>query len=255
MLTRYIHNSSGSTKTYAGHTLTNGVFYPIPENLIFEFATNDLLLTDLAAGTVFMSQDGTTNMTGVSSQIDFLKNGVVEPTDESDQPIVTVSAMPVDWHYQLLTTEVSTSALLGLYCKDSAGSDNDFISIKIYNASGVEITTTLGQLLATSTVMYVRPTHDYHFLGAATYQVSRPINDVRLWLTGSPGYDDIVYTAGSVNMRYVGDTPFRIADGRSGQVMTYNASAADQNAIKIVIKYPVGTQHTFQLSFEMYKEL
>ena len=73
-MSRYIHNVSGETKYYLGVPVTNEEFFLIPESSWFGYASSDSLISDITSGDVFISKDGSNDITsGVSSQIDYLK--------------------------------------------------------------------------------------------------------------------------------------------------------------------------------------
>lgn len=80
-MAKFINNTSGNVKTYAGQSVPTGGYYQIPVPLEIDFAEDDLLITDLAtAGSgIVMSDDGLVDLSGgPSDQINFLK-GVLTP--------------------------------------------------------------------------------------------------------------------------------------------------------------------------------
>lgn len=80
-MSKFINNTSGTDKTYAGQFVPDGGYYQIPVNLEIEFAEEDLLIQDLATpgSGIVMSDDGLTDLSGgPSDQINFLK-GVLTP--------------------------------------------------------------------------------------------------------------------------------------------------------------------------------
>lgn len=252
-MTRYVHNKTNAAKTYTGQEIPANSYYEIPSNLLFDFSTDDDLLTDITSGDAAISKDGVTDISGVSAQIDYLKNGVQEPRDLANRQVVRFAATIDGWHYQLLSTEITTAKKDGFYCKDEDGNDVGFITHKIYDSNGTEITDAQNEGNAVETRVWVRPTHHYEVIGAIFGQNSVPTNDIRLWVTGLPGIYNVKFARGGINLKHAGSNMYQLADGRASKYLAYNAQAADANSFKFTIKHPQGTQHTFQVSLEIYR--
>lgn len=252
-MARYIHNKSQSTKTYAGQTVTASSFYQIPDNLIFDFSTDNNLLSDIANDVVAMSEDGNTDITGISQQIDFLKNGFVEKRDVSGRVIQRFAATIEGWHYQLLSVEIKTAKLAGFYNKDKSEVDLGFVTYKLYDANGDEIVDAQNEASAVKTVVTLRPTYSFEIVGAILGQAALPTNNLYLWVTGLPGIANIKFSNGGINLRYAGIGAYQLADGRAPKYLAYNAQVPDANSFEITAKHTAGEQHSFQLSFEVYK--
>lgn len=252
-MTRYIHNKSQSNKTYAGQTVTADSFYQVPENLIFEFSTDNNLLSDIANNIVAISEDGSTDITSISDQIDFLKTGNIEKRDISGRAIRRFAATAEGWHYQLLSVEVKTAKLGGFYNKDKAGSDLGFVTYKLYDVNNVEITEAQNEVNAVKTIVLIRPTYSFEIIGAIFGQAALPANDIYLWVTGLPGVADVKFSIGGINLRHAGIGAYQLADGRAAKYLAYNAQVPDANSFELTAKHAAGEQHSFQLSFEVYK--
>ena len=252
-MTRYVHNKTNAAKTYSGQEVAANSYYEIPSNLLFDFSTDDTLLSDIASGDSAISKDGSTDISGVSAQIDYLKNGVQEPRDPANRQVVRFAATIDGWHYQLLTTEITTAKKDGFYCKDEDGNDVGFITHKIYDSNGAEITDAQNEGQAVETRFWIRPTHHYEVIGAIFGQNSVPTSDIRLWVTGLPGIYNVRFARGGINLKHAGSNMYQLADGRASKYLAYNAQAADANSFKFTLKHTQGTQHTFQVSLEIYK--
>lgn len=252
-MTRYVHNKTSSTKTYSGQEISANSYYEIPSNFIFDFSTDDTLLSDIASGDSAISKDGATDISGVSNQIDYLKNGVLEPRDLTNRQIVRLAATVNGWHYQLLAVEITTAKKDGFYCKDDNGNDTGFITHKIYDANESEITDSANEGQAVKTKFWIRPTHDYEVIGAIFGQNSVPTDDIRLWVTALPGIYNIKFSRGGINLKHAGSGVYQLADGRASKYLAYNAQAADANSFLFTVKHPEGIQHTFQVCLEIYR--
>jgi len=82
----YIHNKTGAAKTYSGQEVAANSYYLIPSNFSFDFSTDNTLLADIVSGDVAISKDGNTDLSGVSTQIDWLKGFDPTPRDSAGRP-------------------------------------------------------------------------------------------------------------------------------------------------------------------------
>lgn len=70
---KYIHNISGSSKTYQGIEIPNGDFFLIPPMLYNEFSDNADLILDIQNNLVAMSRDGITDLATVENSLALLE--------------------------------------------------------------------------------------------------------------------------------------------------------------------------------------
>lgn len=75
-----IKNADNIDHTWAGTIITTGEYYMIPANELVTWQTNDVLLTAIVNGLAIVN-NGTSDLTAVSSQIDYLKGNT--PKDVS----------------------------------------------------------------------------------------------------------------------------------------------------------------------------
>lgn len=262
-MARYVHNKTQSTKTYSGVEISASSFYEIPGNLIFEFSSCDDLLSDITSGDVAISEDGSTDLSGVSNQIDFLKNGFLEPRDSSGRYLTRIATTIEGWHYQPHAVSFTTSDYDGIFNKTLSESDffteSDlgFATIKLYDSNNTLITSGANESNAVKTVVDWMPTHDYEIVGAKYFQNSIPTNDIYLWIIGVPDLGhayggSIFFGQGGINLKHVGSGNGLDTDGRSSKYMTYNATYKT-NKFRLVIKHPAGVQHTGMVIWETYK--
>lgn len=252
-MARYIHNKTGSARTYCGQEIPANNFYIIPSNLVFDFSSDDAILSDIASELIAVSKDGSTDISGVSEQIDYLKNGVQEPRDMTNRQVVRFAATIEGWHYQLLSTEITTAKKDGFFSEDEDGSSLNFVTHKIYDANGAEITDAANEGNAVKTVVWVRPAHSYEVIGAIFGQNAPPSDNIRLWVTGLPGVMNVKFARGGINLKHAGSGVYQLADGRASKHLAYVAQAPDANSFKLTFKHPAGSQHSCQVSFEIYR--
>lgn len=262
-MARYIHNKSGSSKTYSGIEISASSFYEIPGNLIYEFSSSNDLLSDIANNVVAISENGSTDISGINAQIDFLKNGFVEPRDSSGRYLTRLATTIEGWHYQPHSIEFTTAKYGAVYNKkiDTSDffteSDLGFTTIKIYDSNNAEITSSANEANAVKTVIDWMPTHDYEIIGALYYQQIEPTNDIRLWVFGAPDVSSsyggsIPFVQGGINLKHVGTGNGFSSDGRSSKYMAYNATYKTSK-FRILLKHQAGLQHTGQIAWEIYK--
>lgn len=255
-MAKWIYNKSQSSKEYQGRPIEPGNFFEIQNNLLQEYQQDINLLNDLLNGVVTMSANGATEYIGNGSgQIDFLKDNEVSPKDPSGRQIVRTSATIEGWHYQLLSTEITTSKLNGATSIDEYGSSINITTQNIYDSLGDLITTQEGEAQAVKTVVTVSPAWSYEILGAIFSQSAIPTTNIRLFATGSPGIANVKFANGGINLKHIGLGAQKIADGRASKYMQYYSQIPAANAFKITLLHDAGTQHSFQLSFETFKAL
>lgn len=274
-MSKYLHNLSIEEKTYRGFTLDAGSFFEIPFNQEIHFANDNSVLVDIANEILAVSSDGITDISGVSNQINFLKNNIPKEVVMTDgtmdvmanqfdtdfAQIVRVKAAKRGWSFWAVPIEVTTSTIDGsLFIQDVAGSPIPWINCKIYDGNNAEITTpgllnaNLNQCV--KTVIDFEPTFDFEIIGGSLRINSNPSQDVRLWIVGAP--DIPVNLGGSkefasgINLKFLGaDSPLEI-DGRVTKFLQYNPST-HQGKMRIVLKHPAGTQVNMQLTIQLYR--
>jgi hypothetical protein len=170
----------------------------------------------------------------------------------------TFCSLPIEFQTSRLATG-NTSGSDDMYSKDSAGTTRSFISLKIYDNSDVEITTpgvlNANYANAVKTVIDFEPPYDYEVIGGDIRTLTTISNDIRLWIIAVP---DIAAPTGSkemgggVNLKYLAPGNVWSVDGRVTKFATYNATY-HTNKLRMVLKYPAGTNENLQVIIQMYK--
>lgn len=177
----------------------------------------------------------------------------LDARDASGRKISRPSATVDGWHYQTLDIEVTVGKYQGFYNKDSSENDIGFVTHKIYDGSNNEIISSGSEANAVRTEVLIRPTHDFEILGAIFGQHDIPSFDLRLWVIGLPGVANIKFSNGGKNLKHAGNQPFRITDGRASKYLKYVSVVPDANSFKLIFRHPTSSQHTFQISLEIFK--
>lgn len=247
-----VKNDSGSNQTWVGQTINNQATYDIQASELHLWQADSKVLTDLGNLDLLIG-DGTTYKSTSAEAINYLLGADTTPKDLSGRPIQRAAATIDGWHYQINSLEITTSDKDGYYHKDENGDDIGFVTHKIYDSNGTEITDAANEGNAVKTCVWFRPSHSYELIGAIFSQNSVPSTNMRLWVTGLPGIYNVKFGNGGINLKHLGSGTFQVADGRASKYLAYNSQAVDANSLKLTIKHDAGTQHTFQLHFELYR--
>ena len=274
-MSKYLHNLSIEEKTYRGFTLDANSFFEIPFNQEIHFANDNSVLVDIANEVLAVSADGSTDISGVSNQINFLKNNIPKDVvitdgtvdgrsiqfDTDFAQIVRIKAAKKGWSFWALPIEITTSTLSGsVYSKDSSNIDIPGITCKIYDNEDAEITTAgvLNANLAqcVKTVLDFEPAFDYEMIGGTLRVNSNPTQDIRLWIVGAPDipaiYGGSKEFASGINLKFLApDSSFEI-DGRVTKYVSYNATD-HRGKLRIILKHPAGLAVNLQVTIHTYR--
>ena len=208
------------------------------------------------------SPSDTTDLDDFVNNYKAISNIPLNQQDTDGAKIVRIKAAKRGWTYCALPFEFSTSRLgsTDLYSKMADGTDRSGISMKIYNASDVEITTPglLGANLATAvkTVIDLEPAYDYELIGGTLRTLTDILSDMRLWIIAVPDISAASggskEMAGGVNLRYLSPGNEYHVDGRVSKSLTYSATY-HTNKLRFILKYPAGEVETIAVTVEMYK--
>lgn len=181
--------------------------------------------------------------------------------DTDGAQIVRNKAAKRGWSFCSLPFEFETARLNDtLFAQDVTGANRSFITMKAYNASDIEVTTA-GLLNAnygtiTKTVIDFEPPYDYEIIGGDLRTLTSITADVRLWLIAVP---DIAAPTGSkemgggINLKFLNPGNVFSVDGRVTKFATYNATY-HTNKIRMVFKYPAGTNESLSVVIQLYKQ-
>lgn len=178
--------------------------------------------------------------------------------DSDGDTLVRVKYAPTGWHYQVHVIEMETCNLTGLYEKKSTGTDYGWASIKLYNASDVEITQQgTADTDCVKTQVDWQPTIDVELVGGLVSQVENPTSDVRVWVVGAPGIPEgsggsKAFMTGFNFLFLEAKKQFEI-NGRSSKFMAYDP-VYNSNVLRTTIKTVAGLKHRIQAAFEVYKQ-
>lgn len=262
-MVKIIKNIDSVSHTYAGQVIDANSSYTIQGVEQIKWANDDALMSDIGSGKAVVN-DGTNDISGVSNQINFLKDIDNAPRDSDGSPLQRVKVTTTGWHYQLHGIEFETSKLNSLYSKKADNTDYGFSTMKFYkDVSGSEVEITGDDLNQTfldtnciKTIVDWEPTHDVEMLGGCLKQKTIPAQDVKLWVVGVP---DISEQYGgskpfvvNVNLVFIGLEDGVSVDGRAPKYLTYNATY-HTSKIRMIFRHPAGFNHKLHMILELFK--
>lgn len=152
--------------------------------------------------------------------------------------------------YRLIPAEVTTAKYNGLFSQDYAGNNRTFITHKIYDSNGNEITDSQNEGNAVKSIIDFEPTYDLEIIGGECNQKTTPTTDIRIWAIAVPDvaaqYGGSKEMVGGINLKYIDATSKISIDGKASKFMAYNATY-HTNKIRFIIKYDQGVQHDLMI--------
>lgn len=183
-MSKYIHNTSGAQKSYQGRPIADGAFFEIePVNLVAYQSDTDLI-GDLAAGTVRMSGDGSTDYSiDGAANVRFL---LAQNTHDADTGVVatTPRLLKDDWFLQHREFEFNLSTMNSVHDKDRNGNDLGDTTLKFYDASWTELTTQAAiDAGCVHTVVRFQPSTEYGVKACYCTQIVQPTSNIYAYVS------------------------------------------------------------------------
>lgn len=254
-MAKIIKNLDTVSHTYAGQVIEASGQYTIQASEQVKWANDDSLMSDIATGKAQVN-DGTSDISGINNQINFLKDIDMSVRDADGATILRPKAAKAGWTFFMSPVEFTTAKLNSVYCKKHDDTTRGGITYKIYDTNGTEITATENEGNAVKTVIDFEPSHDYEIIGGHLQQNSKPTTNMRVWVVSVPdvseGNGGSKEMIGGVNLKFIDPTDKVNADGRVSKYMTYNATY-HTNKLRVIIRHDAGVQHDILLVFEMFK--
>jgi len=202
-----------------------------------------------------------------SHQIDFednylsVANSKLSDSDNDARSIIRVAAADKGAAYKAHFFEFETCLLDSVHCESWLGmSDMDF-SIKFFKMDGTELLTQNDiDTMCTKTVVTFKPMYDYELVSGNVHMISRPTEDLRLWVVGgAPELGDMGAKEfiRNLNLQYIGADEGLHTDGRASKFMAASTMGVpyNTNQLQIVIKSSsVGYKHKILMAFEYFRK-
>lgn len=259
-MAKIIKNVDTISHTYAGQVIEANSSHTISAIEQIKWANDDALISDISSGKAVVN-DGTSDISGISNQINFLKDIDMTPRDSDGSPLQRTKITSTGWHYQLHGVEFTTSKLDSIESKKNDGSSWNFTTMKFYklvDGSEVEITgDDLNQTYLNTncikTIIDWEPNFNIDIIGGMLEQISSPTEDVRLWVVGVP--DVSAANGGSkefvsnVNLKFVDSI---MIDGKTPKYLAYNATY-HTSKFRLIFRHTAGYQHKMNMLFQIFK--
>lgn len=188
-------------------------------------------------------------------------NTAISQIDTDGAHIVRLKAAKKGWTYSVVPIEFETSRRSNLlYSKLADNTNRSGITLKVYDANDVEVTTD-GLLNAnwatiTKTVIDFEPTYDYEVIGGYIRTLNDITMDIRIWIVavpdidaGSGGSKEMI---GGLNLNYMKPENVFNVDGRVSKSLKYDATY-HTNKLRMILRYPAGTHEFICINLEHYK--
>lgn len=247
-MAKWIKNVSGETRSFVGTEVTDGSFHQISASKEIAFMENASILSWVANGDAQMSEDGSTVITDPGVGIQFL-NGYqkVRDTDGAEMTRIKMfkSGVAVRFHFFSFKTSDLTN---GVYHKKLDGETNlNWITYKIFDSNGDEITDAENESQATRTTLDWEPTSiNYEIVGGKFYQTERPAGNVYCWVVGVPdvpeAYGGSIPFCNSTNLKIMSSGMAFETDGRVPKSMIYDATN-HTSKLRFIFEHGAGIQH------------
>jgi hypothetical protein len=268
---KYIHNSTNSSKVWAGQTVASQAYYFIAPSELKSFQENDTVLTDIGSGDAVISRtDDSSGHLGVSDGIAYLLETQVKVTQEDPDTgglRLTPKFAPEGWHQQYFETEFETSSMNSIHEKDWENEDLNYSTLKFYKVvNGAEVECTDQNDIDANCIrtdLLWMPPFDYSIKSGWVAQKTTPASNVYVWALGADldaqyGGPQAVFAQGGINLTYVDGKAKVGLDGVSGTIMHYNhpqlGDGAGTNRIRFVVRHSAGMKHRLQAVMELFVE-
>ena len=183
---------------------------------------------------------------------------VGQPKDTSDVPLSRTTVTKIGWHFQLHSIEITTAKWNGFHNKKINPitlviSDLGFVTYKLFDASQAQITDEANIADARITQMDWCVDHEMEIVGAIFSQNNAPTTDIYMWTFAAPGIANVPFGQGGLNLKLIGTGGTVDADGKAAKYLHPSIPMAGINKFRTILKHDAGVQHTFQLSYKLFK--
>lgn len=174
---------------------------------------------------------------------------------DSDGAVLSrIKAAPTGWTYQLRSYEFTTADLSSIVNKDAiTNADQSDVTMKLYDASDVQITDNANKANAVKTIVDYEPHWDYYIMGGSAKIMAVPTSDVRLSVVCVPdvpaNYGGSKVMIQNVNLKCHQTVE---ADGRAAKWLKYDTTY-HTNKLRFIARHPAGEQHGISVLLEHFK--
>jgi hypothetical protein len=249
-----IKNNTQSEQNWL-RTFAPGEEYTVPtdNSLIQKYSVLESVLVAIANGDASIG-NGTEFFSSVSDQLNWLKNIDSSPRDADGAVINRVKAAKAGWKAQFHSMRITTATASGVVSKKRDGTDVGFCTYTMKDANG-DTTAVVGDCV--ETIVTWEPSHDMELVGGQLLQKEPPTSDILMWVTAAAHIPaqyggSIAFTEGGINLADIGIGGVVNFDGRVSKFIAYDATY-HSGRFEIALKHSAGVQHSFTITFELFK--
>lgn len=191
-------------------------------------------------------------------------NSQLKDRDITGREIVRTAATIKGWHYQFHCVQFEVNKLNSIYNKDADNIDLGFAELKVYDNQGQECTTQLSaDTNGVKTIVTWKPNYDFEIVAGNIRQVSKETVDsyvhvrakVATGLQAPNNWLTVPFTAGGINLKYIGADETLKTDGRASKLL----KGSNGDYFEIIINYEAdlltnANRHEMSIVFEIYKD-
>lgn len=255
-MAKWIKNVSGSTQSILGTSTANNAFYQVVASKLAAASEDSDIISKVSSGDYQMSEDGVNVIDDTAQGLNFLY-GVASPKDSDGAQMTRVkmfkSGVAVRFHF----FQITTAKYSGGFKHDKSDNSTDFgyITYKIYDSGGTEITSSANEGNAVKTVVdFEPPSINYEIVGGKFYQAAAPGSNVYVHVVGVPDVTEAnggsIPFCSNANLKLMPAGVAFETDGRVPKTMTYDATN-HTSKLRIIFYHNAGVQHECQGELEI----
>jgi hypothetical protein len=190
----------------------------------------------------------------------YLQDGsgnTINQIDTDNAQIVRIKAAKKGWTYTATAFEFITAQIGSMIALNVDASSKSWVTLKIYDAAGVEITDPALQSNAVRTHVDFEPPYDYEVIGGEMRITPALSTDMRLFIIAVP---DVPYAYGgsrvmaeNLNLRFLLPGNMFQVDGRVSKFLQAS-STNHTNKLRLVFWHAAGVQENLMVTIEHFRQ-
>lgn len=250
-------NNKVDADTWCGMEIQPAAYYEIQYQELQRWQNDSKVLSDIGSGDGVIN-NGTSDITDVSTAINFLKDEDTSPRDIDGAPLQRAKITKQGWTQFNCFMEFQASKPVVQHSKTKTMVDG-WATVKCYkmvDAAYVECVDAADALAnCVRTVLDWEPDCDYEIIGGEIRALDRPTSNFRVRVIAVP---DVPYNSGGskvmgsgVNLKFYNTRESVHADGRTVKLLSYNA-VYHTNKIRFIADHAQGDTTEVMIKMESY---
>lgn len=255
-------NTSGADKTWVGQLISNSAYYQIQDGERHLWQNDDTVLSDISSGNLTVAKDdsGTNDISGVSDQLNWLKNIDPSPRDSDGAKLSRTKITQSGWTFDQRSVKFTTAKLSSVRSNKYDNSSWGDVTLTLYDAQGNQITQTQDEANCVKTIIDWEPNYDYDLIAGVANVITLPTGyakDAYMWnifvpdLTPAQGGTVVTINDRTIISDVINVSIPMSADGRVPKTMYYDA-VYHTNKIRTQIIHKAGDQIKIEMLYDHY---